>query len=107
MSIRNKARHYAAANLRTGRHSTGVVDLRRGVTTIAAPHGRNNNGRWILDVESARVRGITVVLEPKRQRYSPHNNYSYSQNHKHDKYNNRRGDRGYGDHTGYRQWRRY
>lgn len=67
VAIRNKNRHNACADLKIGHRSTGPVFLRRGVTHIKAPGGRRAaEGRWVLNLDAARVRGVSVVLEPKR-----------------------------------------
>lgn len=66
IAVHNKARYPACADLQVGRRSTGVVDLNRGTTHINAPRGRQD-GRWVLEVGAARVRGITVRLEPRHQ----------------------------------------
>lgn len=99
IAIRNKARHYACADLNVGKRSSGVIDLPRGVTHIYAP-GRGN-GAWKLNVENARVRAITVNLVPKN-RYA-HNTKRYS----HQDYSYRSDDRRYRN-SDYRnrQWRR-
>lgn len=69
VTIRNKARYDACADLRVGDRSTGPVYLQRGITTLNAPRGRSD-GRWMLQVDAARVRGISIVLEPKRRHAS-------------------------------------
>ena len=59
----------ACADLRIGRYHTGPVYLRRGVTRIDAPYG-DADGHWRLNVEGARVREVTVLLEPRHARYA-------------------------------------
>ncbi|MEM7080634.1 MAG: hypothetical protein AAF513_18600 [Pseudomonadota bacterium] len=104
VAIRNKARHYACADLSVGRRSSGVIDLPRGVTHIYAT-GRGN-GAWKLNVENARVRAITVNLVPKHNAYGgkryAHNGKRYAQR----DYRFRGDDRRYRNtEYGYRQWR--
>ena len=67
VNIRNKSRRDACADLTVGGRSTGPVNLRRGITTIAAPRSRSD-GRWVLGFENARVRDVAVVLEPRGNR---------------------------------------
>ncbi len=69
VSIGNKSRYGACAELVVGRRSTGPIDLRRGVTHMPMP-GVRTRGRWMLNFENARVRRIRVDLEPIHHRFS-------------------------------------
>jgi hypothetical protein len=66
ITVHNKARYPACADLQIGGRNTGSIDLNRGTTHINAPRGRPD-GKWVLEVGAARVRGITIALEPRRQ----------------------------------------
>ncbi|MEM7219474.1 MAG: hypothetical protein AAF515_13995 [Pseudomonadota bacterium] len=81
VSISNKERYGACAELRIGDRATGPVDLRRGTTRIRAPRGYGD-GRWTLMTENARVRDIDVVLEPR-------NSYAYERNPRDRRYDRR------------------
>ncbi len=74
VTIGNKARYPAAASLRVGRYATGFHGLHRGVTHINAPRSRAR-GPWILDIDQARVRWISVVLEPIGDHRRPRHRY--------------------------------
>ena len=64
VTVANKSRYGACAELVTGRTSTGPIDLRRGVTTLYGPEYGNGRGKWQLHLEDSRVRRIRVELEP-------------------------------------------
>lgn len=64
VNIRNRSRRDACADLSIGGRSTGVIDLRSGVTSISAPRTRSD-GRWVLNYENAKVRDVAVILEPR------------------------------------------
>ncbi len=71
VNVRNRTRRDARADLTIGGRSSGVVRLRRGVTTIAAPRSRSDgrsDSRWVLGFDNAKVRDVAVILEPKVSR---------------------------------------
>ncbi|MEM7097425.1 MAG: hypothetical protein AAF541_04130 [Pseudomonadota bacterium] len=67
VTVANKSRYGACAELVTGRTSTGPVDLRRGLTTLYGPHHAGGRGKWQLHLEDSRVRRIRVELSPAYQ----------------------------------------
>ena len=68
VSVRSKQRRDACAELYIGNRSTGVINLREGVTRFDAPRVRGEVP-WTLQVADARVREVRVVLVPKERRH--------------------------------------
>ena len=102
VTIGNKNRYPACAELSIGGRTTGAVDLNRGVTYIRAPRG-HSEGKWVLNTEAARVRWITFDLVPKKNRHASnskrgHADYRYDRRdhgynrraNRYDRYNNQR-----------------
>ena len=65
VSIRSKQRRDACVDLHVGHRTSGVRNLREGVTRIDAPRARGN-APWTLHFADARVREINVLLVPKQ-----------------------------------------
>lgn len=79
VNVRNRTRRDARADLTVGGRSSGVVRLRRGVTTIPAPRSRSD-GRWVLGFKNAKVRDVAVILEPKANRQGKYRTLAQSRN---------------------------
>ncbi len=64
--VTNRGNRHGAARLRIGDDYSRVTYLNPGKNHIRAPRGAQH-GRWVLDVENARINKVRVVLEPRNQ----------------------------------------